>query len=386
MTSAKRRDSSLGRVTSLDGLRGVAAVMVLLSHLMLLGPWISTVALDKSLAGPVWSWPWWLVHTPLHIFWEGTGAVYIFFILSGFVLTLPVVRNTRFSWLAYYPSRIVRLYVPVIASVVLAVVSIMLVPRSGSVGSKWLDGHIVSPTIPAILEDMTLLLGGGVLNTPLWSLRWEVAFSILLPAFVWLAFRLRGRPWILICGCLIAICVGELTHVSVLRFFPYFLIGGVMAAGWETISKSVTRINENRRASSAWLAIAILGVVLLEAGWYGVAIGIRSELLPIGNALSAMGAVLLVFSAVGAPFMKRWLESAVIQWLGKISFSLYLTHEPLLTAIAFLLPAQPVLIAMLTFPLALLLAQIFLVLVERPSHLLARSIKKSIEKSRLVSV
>lgn len=49
-----------------------------------------------------------MIRSPLHALWEGKGAVYIFFVLSGIVLTLPAVKarqagNTDYSWRAFYP-------------------------------------------------------------------------------------------------------------------------------------------------------------------------------------------------------------------------------------------------------------------------------------------
>lgn len=102
-----------GRLPALDGLRGVAAVTVLVHHSLLVIP---AVASDRASAA-------WIVRSPLHLFWAGNEAVYVFFILSGLVLTLPAVRRGRMRWKPYYPSRLLRLYIPVVASVVLAVVS-----------------------------------------------------------------------------------------------------------------------------------------------------------------------------------------------------------------------------------------------------------------------
>src|SRR5690606_29781570 len=81
------------RVTSLDGLRGIAATVVFIEHFMLTIPVFSDVFMQSaSTANPAALTPaslaWWLSYTPLHIIWQGTGAVYIFFILSGYVLTL----------------------------------------------------------------------------------------------------------------------------------------------------------------------------------------------------------------------------------------------------------------------------------------------------------
>lgn len=64
------------RFHELDGLRGLAALTVYFSHL------IGTFNFSSDYFTKV-------SNSPLHLFWHGEGAVQLFFILSGFVLTLP---------------------------------------------------------------------------------------------------------------------------------------------------------------------------------------------------------------------------------------------------------------------------------------------------------
>lgn len=107
-----------------------------------------------------------------------------FFILSGFVLTLPLLRAAQPNWGAYYPKRIVRIYLPVWASIVFALLMAWALPRAASGGfSSWLNLHDEPPNV---LSDVVLLGGAGQLNSPLWSLQWEMTFSLLLPLY-WLS-------------------------------------------------------------------------------------------------------------------------------------------------------------------------------------------------------
>jgi peptidoglycan/LPS O-acetylase OafA/YrhL len=69
------------------------------------------------------------------------------------------------------------------------------------------------------------------------------------------------------------------------------------------------------------------------------------------------------------------LDARPTQWLGRVSFSLYLVHMPILATLTFVLGDDRWwLVAILTLPLALLAAWGFNRIVERPSHRLARAI------------
>lgn len=76
---------------SFDGLRGVAAVVVLIHHSLLTVPSLASAYYPTTVTAIAWSKSWLITYTPLHLIWAGTEAVCLFFILSGFVLTLPTL-------------------------------------------------------------------------------------------------------------------------------------------------------------------------------------------------------------------------------------------------------------------------------------------------------
>lgn len=180
------------RLTSLDGLRGVAALIVVVHHGLLVLPEFANPLYGTGGAGSLA----WFVYSPLHLFAAGEEAVVVFFILSGFVLALPVVRG-GFHWLAYYASRLLRLYLPVAASLLWAFAVIAVVPRASLLhnASPWMRDHGVPITPLAVIRDIVLVTGTSDLDGPLWSLRWEVLFSLLLPLYVLLALKVR-RWWV----------------------------------------------------------------------------------------------------------------------------------------------------------------------------------------------
>lgn len=366
------------RLASLDGLRGVASLVVLVCHTLLTVPRLAETGFQSGSATPG-SWEWWLVATPLHVLWEGTGAVYLFFVLSGFVLTLPFTKpaDRLPSWRSYYPKRLARLYLPVWAAVAFAAALWAVVPRPKT-GSGWIDAMGAGVTPERILGDATLLFTDGLVVPPLWSLRWEMWFSLLLPAYVLVAValhraaRVHWMPWAQWAAAAALIGVGTTTVNGFVRDLPLFLLGALLAAHREELAATVTRL-----PSWTMPALAALGVVGLWLPWV---VGSGSPAAHIS--LSAAAVALVVVALHWRPAV-RALSGRAAAWLGTVSFSLYLTHEPIVVAayhlIGPLLPARtPIGPAALwvSMPVGLVLslavAAAFHWMVERPSHRVAQ--------------
>src|SRR6185437_5190955 len=126
------------RLTALDRLRGLAAVVVLFHHALYTNP--DFPGAPGAGHAPVGSAMWWISYTPLKLATAGVESVIVFFVLSGLVVTLPVVRRRGFDWVAYFPRRVVRLMVPVAASVVLAAAWVAAIPQvSPQPSGTWLS-------------------------------------------------------------------------------------------------------------------------------------------------------------------------------------------------------------------------------------------------------
>ena len=378
------------RYHSLDGLRGIAALSVVGYHMLLVVPAISVLYLAHR-EPAAFSPEWWLFRTPLRLLTPGHEAVLIFFVLSGFVLTLPLLnsRMTLRSTAAYYGRRILRLYVPVWGAIVFALILAALVPRHPGIGSSWLSSH-KPPTPTAIVHDVTLLLGTSNLDSPLWSLGWEVWFSLLLPVMFLLIKVARVHDWWIPAILLLAaISVGAqfpivadrlpsgwlLSHL--LQYLPVFGIGMILAGRRETLAAWGSRVRH-------WWLVAVVGLLLLVSPSVFVTNhgGYRIVDAALGFA-SLVGVAIVVFMALEAPRARAFFEARPSQWLGKRSFSIYLTHEPIIVATALLVRADGwlpwILIAVALLPVILLVAEGFYRVVESPAHRLARAVGRRIQ-------
>jgi peptidoglycan/LPS O-acetylase OafA/YrhL len=356
------------RLHSLDGLRGLAALVVVLHHALLVVPALAAPYYDQGPA-TLWSTEWWLSHTPIHALWEGKAAVYVFFILSGFVLQTLVGRS-GFNWAAYYPRRLLRLYLPVWGAVLFTVATYILIPRVGVTSSLWLAERPETLTLGAFVRDMTLIFGNGGLASPLWSLRFEILFSLSLPLYVWASKALPGLTYLKLAGCLVIITVGGCLNNTTLLYVPMFLIGTIMAAQGSRFGTVGARIGITK---SGWpIAMGVAVLLLASNGMVG-GLGVSRALQGATAGLTTVGAGIMVLAAIHWSPARRILETKAVRWLGTISFSLYLIHEPIVVAFGFVFgPNHAVLAVATSIIVSLLVAVIFYHLVEKPSHKLSK--------------
>lgn len=303
------------------------------------------------------------------MYWTGGAAVIAFFVLSGFVLSLPFLGATTTPWRSYYPARLVRLYLPVWGAVALATVLIVLVPRDAQPGqSWWVAGHAGPLDLTTVFGDLSLLKT-SLNNSPLWSLQYEVAFSLLLPLYLWIAVRLRSELTAILAAVVALVISGAAPALSNpwMMFMPMFAMGVLMAV-------HRVRLLDLAARTPLW-AWAVISVVSLPLLWMPIA-GIHR--IPC----VLLGATMTVFIGLGCPAAIRVAETRLVQLLGLLSFSLYLVHEPIVVTLTYLWPTlQGVGLLMLALPVSLAVAWVFYRIVESPAHTLSKAIGRASARS-----
>lgn len=372
------------RLSSLDGLRGVAALVVLVHHSLLLVP-----ALLAPYRVPVptifGNATWWVTYTPVHLLWDGGGAVTVFFVLSGFVLCLPIAQGRTLNWSAYYPQRLIRLYVPVWFAVAFACATIVVLPHAApELVTDWVAGHPQALNVSSVVNDLLLVRSPGFSNSALWTLKWEVIFSLLLPVYV-----IFGRRWLRGWPAKIAVVMGLLFlgaligpadrpyQMGALYHLPVFALGSMLAFAWSDIGLRLDRIR-----MGPLIGLWILAVLSMSSYWLAYAPGTYAGqpfVVAATRVAQAAGAVLLLALSARSGRWSSLLSTRGIRWLGTRSFSLYLIHEPVVVAAGNLagrtgLPVEWVIPGAVVVAFAI--AEAFFRLVERPSHRLARAVSK----------
>ena len=221
MFTRERYTNQTQRYTELDSLRGLAALTVFFSHMVmsaiLCGPGIGAIN-----------------YTPLHLFWDGGAAVSFFFILSGFVLSLPYYQNKSLYLLGFWFKRICRIYPAFIAAILIAVTLKTWIYHPGSLGhlSAWINNRWEWNThdnLNQIIKTLTLV---GNYNTELidpviWSLVVEMNISLLIPFLVFII--LKNNPAFSILFILVLLYVG-------INFYVCMFFAGALLAKYKELS------------------------------------------------------------------------------------------------------------------------------------------------------
>jgi peptidoglycan/LPS O-acetylase OafA/YrhL len=375
------------RIVALDGLRGVAAIMVLLHHALLMLPpfadyeWYSRLPAHLSLGEFL------LLRTPVRLVWAGQERAIMFFVLSGFVLSLPWLNGKPQSYGRFLLGRFCRIYPPYLAAMTLA-----------AAGSILMGGHVMANasiyfnelgwartpdagTLPSILLVLTNH-HSDYINEAVWSLTWEVRAAILFPLLMLPILRWRNfgatQLWVvlLLLGAAARHLLtaypdlGEMLENGC-RYIGCFVLGSAIAMNRAKIAEWFA----GRHSAFGWLCLA-LGLWICWAPWPH-----------FHDQIVGIGAALVIVAIIGTAQLRKWLAGDSWLWLGKQSYSLYLIHVPVVMAIVVLCAGRvPLWACLAVIPVSIGLGQIFHLYVELPSVALAQKMTSFERKRAMVAV
>ncbi len=349
------------RLETLDALRGLAALAVVFSHALHIMPQIG----NHGWAGPENPVSWVVKYTPVLTLVDGHAAVMVFFVLSGLVLGRQLLGPRPPGYGIFVAKRVARLYPPYAAAVLLAAILQALCGGHLPHGpSAWLTQSWTDPLTWRVVASYALMLGQTIaVDNPVWSLDYEMRLSVLLPLLLIPAQRIGQRATLAV----VVVMMFGGDHIQHATTQPAIVLAARMAlyAGMfllgTLLAGQVTRL---RRLPPGWPAIA-LGLLAWAIMW-----------VDRYDAAQAIGAALLIAAVLAPGPLANFCHRGVPRFLGRISFSLYLIHVPLVLALLSLtagwLPQDALIVALP--PLAIGLGWVFYRLVESPSHGWARQI------------
>ncbi|MFG2072149.1 acyltransferase family protein [Nonomuraea maritima] len=341
------------RLGGLDGLRGVAALFVVLHHC-----WLLAFPGFPADTGPWWAG--WLLY--------GHFAVVLFITLSGFSLALaPARAGWRLDGLRRYARRRAwRILPPYWAALAFSLaVAWLLVPQPGQPVPT---GKTVV-VYGLLLQDV---FGSPSPNGALWSIAVEAQLYVVLPLML-LIIRRLGLTAMAASVTAVIVVVGVLAYhvplvAMLMRLTPQFAV--LFAVG--VLAAAVVRAPVAAPLHwAAALAVApVLVVIAVQGSTWTVA-----NFFWIDIALAPAAGLLLASTVCGRPRpLLRLLETRPVRSLGSFSYSLYLVHAPIVVVVNhFLLGpwlgqgvARFLLLLAVAVPVSLLFARAFAALFELP--------------------
>lgn len=292
---------------ALDGLRGLAALMVVGSHASGLGLHLIP---GVSLAG------------------IGKYGVYLFFVLSAYLLTTqwlrllapgaaPVSGETLWRYARRRVLRVFPLYVPIL------LIGWSLAPRGLGVP---LDG-------PAVLRHVLLLQGRDLY----WSIPVEFLYYLWIPPLAWLLAR-QPRVGLAVAGLagmgawlLYAPDRMPLNSDRLGDYLPVFLAGSLVA--WLLLPRPSQAGGPGWSAVSLWDGLLLVALTLsVPQVLRQIGLTVRDDVLHGATPLWAIAwaGVLAGLQRGHLPGWHAVLSRAPMAWAGRACFALYLLHMPAL--------------------------------------------------------
>jgi len=310
----------------LDGLRGLAALIVVIDHFAI---GFFQAATDGSIHLTHGAFESVIEATPLHILVSGNFSVCVFFILSGIVLSAKFFRSGEKKFvIASAIKRYPRLMLPVLGCVLLAFFLMATqtfynVQAASVTGSTWLgEFWQFHPNFFNALYQGTIgtfVKGSSDYNTVLWTMKTELIGSFLVFGFLLLAGKFRYRY-------LVYVLLGLLL---IKTYYVSFVLGIALCDGYFSGGTA----SRSRMHWSLWVPLILVSIFLascpvgtLDGTLFHYVQGHMPLAMSVTVTSHILGALGLIVVILYAPALQHLLITKPMLYLGKISFALYLTH------------------------------------------------------------
>ncbi|HFL5871409.1 MULTISPECIES: acyltransferase family protein [Serratia] len=323
--SASKKESKL---MCLDSVRGIASLAVVLSHLSLIyfiylhnfsgGAIPDTYPVQKYLHDSFWGF-----------FYSGSSAVFVFFVMSGIVLSRGIEKKSDEYYLITSFTRYFRLAIPATFSCLLMLLVLLFISegtREFPGVSAWLDPFLISD--PSLIGAFTYgalgaFIGGSVwdgyiYNPVLWTMKIELIGSL----FIYMACIVYKRSkWQSLSLFLLASLAIVPFSIPIALGMICFFFGFVYSA-----------FNITYKNNYVGLVLLIIGLYFagvhndsVSYSWVTKLLGYRSYMF-----LNFLSGIFIVYGVLTSHSLSRMLENKGLVYLGKLSFPIYIIHMPMI--------------------------------------------------------
>lgn len=299
------------QLNELDGVRGVAVLFVLFSHLANEGLVLSPIVFSGANSGQI--------------------GVYLFFSLSSFLLTRALVKKANNgmldfnAWISYSSRRITRIYPFYIVVIIFAILATKL---------EW-----------DLFNDMSyrdafdhVLLTKGFLH--LWTIATEIKFYLILPILILIyqkIFKKKSIRFIVFLAVLmvvfhvLSVFILKLGRGNIIKYLPIFLSGSIVAVIVE-MNHGLFFSNKYKNLFFHMSYLLLFSIVLLMPKVFNMVSDLMfSTRVPFPNGSILLWGIICGLFLISIIFSKKsnlklLLVNPVLRLIGNMSFSLYLNH------------------------------------------------------------
>ncbi|MED1269068.1 acyltransferase [Bacillus mycoides] len=312
------------RIKELDSIRGLAALTVVFGHFCLMLP-----SLPNSIK-----------FSPLRFLWAGGEAVIVFYVLSGFVLSMALYHSKTNYW-GYLIKRFVRIYIPYYFWIIITFALFILFSPYEVAGLRdWFyDRWQGSITKIDIINHFVLLNNFFTenYNPVIWSLAQEMRISIVFPLLFLLFYKLSWKKTILfaLSFSLISVFLNMLHigkaegfyngYADTLHFTSMFMVGMLLFKHQE---KLIYLYRNMKKFNKGFLIALGIILYLYSILIYGFSRNDTTFLLKDWGVV--IGVSIFIIMAMSNLKVKAFLNKSVFVYLGEISYSIYLCHFPIM--------------------------------------------------------
>jgi peptidoglycan/LPS O-acetylase OafA/YrhL len=258
-----------------------------------------------------------------------------FFLLSGFVLSLSAIEGKPPGWFPFVIRRIFRIYVPYLGALAAAVAGAYWL-HSPVTRSEWFHQFWSGPVDWRLVGHHLLFIGAyntTQFDNPIWSLVQEMRISLFFPMLCGLVLRFKSR-WSLVMAAgftCVSVILGYPAVPAWLRaydsfgFAALFLFGIFLAREKDRFGVWYRRL--------PWFGKFLVGIASILCFLFG---GTRLILmvghlfgrasLDVSQWITAIGAGAIMMVSLHSWWCQKALAWGPVQFLARISYSLYLWH------------------------------------------------------------
>lgn len=264
----------------------------------------------------------------------GYVGVDIFFVISGYLITKIIfseIQERKFSVIEFYDRRIRRIFPAFFAMMIfVSVVSyFVLVPYDLRMLGKSILGAMFFASNIVFYSEAGYFSSSSDLKPLLhtWSLGVEEQFYVFFPILICLSMKVgRVASKALLWAVFVASFIACLVLTAKLPAFAFFMLP---TRAWELLAGGLLAVGAIPIVSNAKIsnAVAVVGLMLIASAV--VFFSARTPFPGVAATLPVLGAGMLIYSGPKT-FVAQVLGAWPFRFVGKISYSFYLWHWPVI--------------------------------------------------------